>query len=520
MAAHERTRQVQDSLLARLVKEHAETDFGRDHDFKSIRTYEDFTSAVPVGNYETLRPYMQRVFDGQTNALLPPGEKVLMFAQTSGTTGKAKHIPVTRTFAEQMKRGFNMFGLRALRDHPQGWLRPILQISSPMRETLSPAGLPCGAISGLLAARQKRIVRRMYVVPPAVGMVDDPEARYYLTLRCGVGRDVAIITTANPSSSIRLIETGQRYADRLVRDVATGQASPPGGLPDFLARELRFKPDPALAARMAEGIARDGELLPRHFWDLAFLTNWTGGTLGLYMPRIRELFGSVPVRDIGLLASEGRFSLPLEDNTPAGVAEITSNFIEFIPADQADRPDPATLRADQVEPGGEYFLVITNWAGLWRYNIDDRVRVTGRLGRSPVFEFLSRGSRTASITGEKITEYQVVEAMRIAAARAAVRIDRFVMQGRFAALPCYELRLEQPGGLDVDRLAELMDQALADLNMEYRSKRKSRRLGPIKPVVVPAGSMAAIEAESIITSAGRGEQYKHQYLLAEVQSVE
>jgi hypothetical protein len=516
MASHARTGEVQRRLLTEMVARHRDTAFGRDHGFASVRNYGDFRSVVPVGNYETLRPYMDRVFAGEFGALIPPGEEVLMFARTSGTTGRPKHIPVTRRFAECQKRGFNMFGLRVLRDHPAGWLRDICQVSSPMREGDSPTGLPCGAISGLLAERQMSIVRRMYVVPPEVTALGDADARYYLTLRCGVGRDVGIVTTANPSTTIRLAETAAAHAERLIRDVAEGKASPPGGLPRSMADVLRFRPNRALAARMEAGVARDGALRPRHFWNLAFLTNWTGGTLKLYLPRLRELYGRVPMRDIGLLASEGRLSLPIEDDTPAGIAEITGNFLEFVPAGQADSPQPDTLTAEQVESGGEYSLVVTNWAGLWRYNMDDRVRVCGFQGRSPVFEFLSRGSSTASITGEKLTEHQVVEAMRAALHGSAGRIERFVMQPVFDELPRYELRMEVPEGVDAASIAEGVDRALAELNVEYRSKRATRRLGPVRPVVLEPGTLAAIEDERIAARGGRSEQYKHQYLLTDV----
>jgi len=516
LSAHDRTRQVQDAVLGELISLHAETAFGRDHCLSSVRNYEDFTSAVPVGNYETLRPYMERVFRGEPTALLPGGENVLMFSQTSGTTGRPKYIPVTRRFLRHMRRGWNVFGLRALQDHPTGWLRPILQISSPMCEARSPTGLPCGAISGLLAARQKRTVRRMYAFDPQISSVADSEARYYGMLRCGLARDVGIITTANPSSTIKLIETGQAHAERLLRDVADGTFNPPGEFPAELAKRIRFKPSRSRARQMARGLERDGELRPTHFWNVAFLANWTGGTLKLYLRRLRELFGDVPIRDIGLLASEGRFSLPIADNTPAGLAEITGNCLEFIPAEDIDSKAPSTLRADELEVGGEYFLVVTNYAGLWRYNIDDRVRVVDVFGRSPVFEFLSRGLHTANITGEKITEYQVVEAMRIAAGRQHWPAERFVLQGRFARRPYYELRIEASGGLSIEELAESMDKSLCELNVEYRSKRRSGRLGPIRPRLLPDGTLDKLEAERIRARGGRAEQYKHQYLLTDV----
>lgn len=514
--AHRRTAQVQQQLLTEMLRRHAETDFGRDHGFAQVRSYEDFTKAVPVGDYETHQPYIDRVWRGQTTALLPAGQDVRMFSRTSGTTGQPKHIPVTPRFLSAMRRGWNVWGLAALNDHRGAWLRPILQISSPMRELDSPTGTPCGAISGLLALTQKPIVRRMYVVPPVVADMADPAARYYVTLRCCVGRDVAFITTANPSSTIKLIETGQAHAERLIRDVADGTVNPPGELPPHVAATLRFRPDRHTARRLAEGLRRDGRLLPRHFWNLEYLANWTGGTLRLYLRRLRELFGPVPVRDIGLLASEGRFSVPLHDGTAAGAAEITGNFLEFIPAEQAECPHPDTLRAHEVAIGQEYSLVVSNWTGLFRYHMDDRVRVVERLGDSPVFEFLSRGAHTANITGEKITEHQVVEAMHRAGAATGAGAERFVLQGRFAATPFYELRLEAPDGADASRLAAAMDEALGELNVEYRSKRSSGRLGPIQSVVLAPGTLESSEREQIRLRGGRSEQYKHKYLLTDV----
>ena len=146
-------------MLAELLAAHRETAFGRDHGFERIRGYEDFVAAVPIRTYEQLKPYADRVYAGEFRALLPPGQKALMFSQTSGTTGEPKHIPVTPRFLAEMRRGWNIFGVKALTDHREAWLRPLLTIRSSMREAASPTGVPCGAISGLLAETQKRTVK-------------------------------------------------------------------------------------------------------------------------------------------------------------------------------------------------------------------------------------------------------------------------------------------------------------------------------------------------------------------------
>ena len=282
-----------------------------------------------------------------------------------------------------------------------------------------------------------------------------------------------------------------------------------------LTADTRFKPNPSLAKRLRDTWQANRTLRPADLWSLEMLGNWTGGTLGLYLPRLRELYGPVPIRDIGLLASEGRLSVPLSDETPAGVAEITGNLLEFIPADSRDADPPETVLAHETQVGQEYFLVVTNYAALWRYNLDDRVRVVDKLGDSPVIEFLCRGRSTANITGEKLTERQVVEAMARAGASGKAP-ERFIVQARFGDTPYYELQAEPDGGTDLARLAEEMDNALFELNIEYASKRKSGRLGPIRPVELSPGTLARAEADEIARRNGRTEQYKHAYLRRDV----
>jgi hypothetical protein len=89
-------REAQQKKLLDLVTRNKDTVFGRDHDFGSIRSIEDYRRAVPMNTYETLTPYIDRVFAGEQNVLT--ADAPLMFATTSGTPGRAKVIPVTPSF--------------------------------------------------------------------------------------------------------------------------------------------------------------------------------------------------------------------------------------------------------------------------------------------------------------------------------------------------------------------------------------------------------------------------------------
>src|SRR5262249_30243432 len=148
-------------------------------------------------------PYIDRVRKGETAALLAD-PKVHMFALTSGTTAARKYIPVTGQYLADYRRGWNLWGLKAFRDHAAVKLRPIVQLSGDWDEFRTEAGIPCGAVTGLTATMQKRIIRWLYCVPACVGKVKDPQAKYYLALRLSLPRSVGMIIAANPSTLIGL----------------------------------------------------------------------------------------------------------------------------------------------------------------------------------------------------------------------------------------------------------------------------------------------------------------------------
>lgn len=524
----ESCRQVQNDLLLRILRANAQSDFGRQHRFASIKSYADFIAAVPLTNFAYFAPFIERCKQGEFSALFGPSEKVLMFALTSGTTAAAKFIPVTEKFAAAYHRGWNIWGLQTLSDHPEGYLRKILQVASPMEEFKAPCGLPCGAISGLLARHQKRIVRRFYAIPECVSRIPGALNRYYTILRLALMEDIGFISTANPSTTLTLARLAEQHAATLIRDIHDGTLHEDIQVPADIRQELksRFRPDPVRAGDLDDLLHRHGRLLPQHYWSVAFLANWTGGTLGLYLPKLNEYFGAIPIRDIGLLASEGRMSIPLGDNTPAGVLDITANFYEFVPAEEINlRPpqdesptlssDFTTLQASQLQKGQEYYVFLTNHAGLYRYNIGDMVRCVDHHGSAAVIEFLSKGAHISSLTGEKLTENQVVDAVRTVADALAMPVESFIMVPQWDEPPHYRLYVEASEPLPrqlLSRLAREVDGRLTVRNIEYDAKRESGRLGPIDVRQLPRGLLAQRDEQLIRANAGRSEQYKHRFL--------
>lgn len=506
---------TQTEYLRRLVAANMHSDFGREHHFGSVTSYSDFVGNVPIRNYQSLEPYIERVRRGQTEALLGPGQRVLMFALTSGTTAKPKYIPVTERTLAEWRQGWNVWGLKAILDHEGTILRDIVQVTSPMHDHLSPSGVSCGAITGLLAATQKRLVRRYYVAPLEVSEIRESAAKYYTIMRLAITRDVAFMVTANPATLLQLARAADENREQIVRDVRDGTLRPDIPVSPEVRRALapRMQPRPERARELEQCIQQYGGLYPAHYWRLGFRAHWTGGTMGLYEAQLPTYFGQAPVRDIGLLASEGRMSIPLEDGTASGVLAVAGQFFEFIPAEEYGASNPTVLRSHEVCVGDQYFLIITNSSGLYRYDLGDRVRVTGRLGEAPLIEFLSRDAHTSSLTGEKLTEDQVVTAMGRIARSKFESVSSFVLAPRWDDPPRYRLYAESADDELARALAERLDTALREINLEYESKRMSRRLGPIELTVLPDGALAERDRRLRAAKSRTVEQYKHQYLL-------
>jgi hypothetical protein len=518
-ATHDPQR-VQEALLRDFLTHQADTVFGRDHHFRSINTVADFRRQLPVAGYEYVEPYLERVRRGETAALLAD-RRVHMFALTSGTTARRKFIPVTDRYLADYKRGWNLWGLKVYRDHPEVKLRPIVQLSGDMDEFRTEADIPCGAVTGLTAIMQKRIVRWLYCVPPCVSKIKDAPTKYYLALRLGLPRKVGMIIAANPSTLVALARAGDQDKESLIRDIFDGTLSPRCDVPPQVRAALkrRLKPRRERARELESIVHRTGTLYPRDYWGPhCLLGNWTGGSVGAYLRHYPRYYGECPVRDVGLIASEGRMTIPVSDATPAGVLDVTTHYYEFIPESERDSPHPTVLAAHELQEGGKYFILLTTAFGLYRYHIYDLVRCVGFHNRTPLIEFLSKGSGIANLTGEKLSEYHVTHAM------AEVLHELDLSLTAYTLAPCWDD--EQPYyGLFVERtdlplaavrrLVERLDERLRIENVEYDAKRASQRLGMIRPELLRSGAWAEWDRERLRRTGGTAEQYKRPCLIVD-----
>jgi hypothetical protein len=235
------------------------------------------------------------------------------------------------------------------------------------------------------------------------------------------------------------------------------------------------------------------------------------------------LFGSTPVRDIGLLASEGRMTIPLESGNPSGVLDPTVNYYEFIPEEEIDSTMPTVLEAHELVEGRNYFILLTTPSGFYRYNIFDVVRVVAKFHETPVLEFLNKGSHFANITGEKLAEAQVAKAVDRTLHGLSLALTAFTLAPCWDdVLPYYTLLVER-GDIGSDeqarRLVTGIDATLCELNSEYRCKRETHRLGALRISWLPSGTWKDYCWQRLERSGGTLEQYKHPCLVSDLEFV-
>ncbi len=515
-------RQTQRALLTDLLRLNQSSRFSHDQGLSEKTSLQEFRRRVPIADYELIRSYVDQVAKGDHSALLGDGNKLMMFATTSGTTAASKLIPVTQRFLDDYRRGWQTWGIGTYTDHPILQKLNIVQVSSSHQKSRTTGGTPCGNISGLVAAMQKRVVRSMYTIPAAVAEVADAETKRYVILRLALADPwVGMQITANPSTLLQLHEFANANAEQLIRDIRDGGISG-ADLPADQRRELkrRFRPDPRRAAQLQHVVDRNGFLRPRECWPMMQAVGvWCGGSAAAYIPKLRQVFEGLPVRDHGLHASEGRMTLPLRDDSASGVLEIQTHFFEFLPISESTSSQPVVLEAHELQEGAEYFILLTTSSGLYRYNIRDVVRCTGFFGTTPVLEFRHKGAHMSSITGEKLAESQVVEAVNEAALKLGICLSLFTLTPEWGAPPGYVLFVLCESASDaqdaarLDQLAIGVEDCLVRDNQEYRDKRESGRLVAIRIHPLSADRWAVFTTARQSRSGGSVEQYKHPCLL-------
>jgi hypothetical protein len=517
LAGLERPEAIQeDVLLRRIVQPNQGSEYGRRHGFSSIASARDYQRAVPIVRYADISADIDRTTQGEAGVLVT--EPVRRFFLTSGSSAKAKTIPVTSSFIGDKSRAFGLYWALLFGRHPDAQSGKVVgNFSDSGGSYKLPNGIPVSSEgsywSAVGAATQQR---GKSPLPKSVGAIHDSGARYYAVARILAEENVSLFMALNPSTILLLFRKMNELREALIRDVERGGISGDFDVGAEVREHVasRYRGNPARADELralqaggsadAPAGAASAEvpgLAAHRVWPgLKLVVSWRSPMQQPYLKLLAPHLGAVPQRDYILMASEGIIAIPHEDHRSGGLLATPIHFYEFIPEEQADRADPDVLLAHQLEVGRSYVVLLSTSAGLYRYNISDVVRVSGMSGRTPIVEFLHRTGATSSITGEKLTEDQVVAAVTALAARHRLALEGFTLVPALEGFPRYVLLAELdavPDGETLRGLPRALDAELQQRNIEYGAKRTSLRLEAPELWVVARGGYEALRQRRI-----------------------
>lgn len=413
----------QEKTLQMLMREASSTVFGKDHDFTSIKTYEDFKKHVPIRDYEALIPYVNQVIEGKSDVLWKG--KPAYFAKTSGTTSGTKYIPISKESASHHFKSARDSTLAYVHetgkaDFLDGNL--IFLSGSPKLDEV--AGIKTGRLSGISNHLIPSFLRTNQKPSYETNCIEDWETKLEKIVDETLGADMRLISGIPPWA--------QMYFDRIQ--------------------------------------ARTGKKIKDVFPNFSVFVY--GGVN--FEPYCAKLFDSIGKKVDSIEtypASEG-FIAYQDSQQHEGMLLLlnTGIFFEFILADEYFNERPTRLSIEEVELGKNYAMIINSNSGLWGYSIGDTVKF---VSKNPYRLVVSgRIKHFISAFGEHVIGEEVEKAMKQTMQKfPEVELTEFTVAPNVApkeGMPHHEWLVEfsqEPRDVEAFRLE--LDNQLRELNVYY-----------------------------------------------------
>ena len=412
----------QENIFRNLIKVGSKTQFGKDHHFESIKSYDDFKKLVPLRDYEQFKPYIEKIKEGKHNILwkgLP-----IYFAKTSGTTSGVKYIPITKESIPNhinTARNALLCYMAETGNYKFANGKLIFLSGSPTLERIG--GVPTGRLSGIVNHHIPKYLR----------------------------------TNQLPTYETNCIEEWEEKLDKIVEETINENMTLISGIPPWM--QMYFD-------RLTEKSGkRIGELFPE------FSVMVQGGVnFEPYKAKLNESIGR-PVDCIELFpASEGFFAFQDSQKIPGLLLNSNSGiFFEFVPAGEIFNENPTRLSLKDVKVGENYALIVSTNAGLWAYNIGDTVKF---LSVDPYRLIVSgRTKHFISAFGEHVIGEEVEAALLKAAAEENVSVTEFTVAPMIAtddSKSYHEWFIEfENAPADMNAFAKKIDDNLRQKNVYY-----------------------------------------------------
>ena len=427
--------QDQDNILKELIKVGRTTEFGKEHRFDQVNSYDEFRKAVPIRDYEAFKPYIEKVKEGKHNILwkgMP-----IYFAKTSGTTSGVKYIPITKeSIPNHINSARNALLCYMAETGNTRFADGKLIFLSGSPELERIGGVPTGRLSGIVNHHIPKYLRSKQLPSYETNCIDDWETKLDKIVEETISQDMTLISGIPPWV--------QMYFDRLME--------------------------------------KSGKKIKDLFPNFSVMVHG-GVNFEPYRDRLFDSIGKT-IHDIETFtASEGFFAFQ-DTQTEEGLLLNTNSgiFFEFVPAGEIFNENPTRLSLHEVKVGENYALIINNNAGLWSYNIGDTVKF---ISTNPYrLVVTGRTKHFISAFGEHVIGEEVENSLLKTAQEEGAQITEFtvapmIQQGEGNSYHEWFVEFER-APQDLDRFAEKLNQGMRELNIYYDDLISGHILQPLK----------------------------------------
>ncbi len=415
--------ETQEKWRKKIIAKAKNTAFGIDHNFTKIKDYEDYKNAVPVQDYEGLKPYIERIKDGEENVLWPG--KPLYFAKTSGTTSGTKYIPISRdSIHNHINSARNAILAYIHETGNANFLNGKLIFLSGSPEMNRVGGVLTGRLSGISNHHVPAYLRSNQLPSYETNCIEEWEEKLDKIIDETIDQPMGLISGIPPWVQMYFDKINERTGKK-IKDVFPGFSL-------FIYGGVNFEP---YKAKLFETIGKKVDSI--------------------------ELYP----------ASEGFIAYQNEQHDNGMLLLLDSGiFYEFIPADEYYNDNPTRLSIGKVELNKNYALIINSNAGLWGYSIGDTVKFVSLKPYKIVVS--GRIKHFISAFGEHVIGEEVEKAMKYACEmHPETEIVEFTVAPKVSpenGLPYHEWLIEfanEP--VDKEGFAKRLDQKMKELNVYY-----------------------------------------------------
>ena len=427
---------LQEKTFQKLIDQAKNTEFGKAHDFDKISTYDDFKKLITVRDYEELRPYIERVVNGEENILWPG--KPLYLTKTSGTTSGIKYIPISK---ESMPAHITSARNALLSyvhetgnaDFLNGKL--IFLQGSPILSKKS--GVETGRLSGIVAHHVPGYLQKNRMPSYEINCIEDWEQKVDAIVDETSSKDMRLISGIPPWCQMYFDRLSAKSSGKKIKDI----------FPNFK------------------------------------LFVYGGVNYEPYRARIEESIGFSIDTIETYPASEGFIAFQDLQKEKGLLLQVDSGiFYEFIPVNEFFNDNPTRISLKDIELNKNYALILNTNAGLWGYSLGDTVKF---ISKDP-YKILVTGriKHFISAFGEHVIGEEVEHALMSVAKQEGVDVVEFTVAPQVTPpageLPYHEWFIEfgtEPADLNTFR--QKVDEALQKKNIYYFDLIEGNILQPL-----------------------------------------